>query len=147
MAALPDIWKLRALEMNNQIQFRCSKFQIIRLYLVFFFFKLPETEGATFQTLQCDEVTSSKWKRKLYTIQKTKLMVERMMVARARYLYLMVTSTPPALLSSSLWFILHALPESLVSPRRPEKSRQRRLLFSLEGAIVGRMVGGNFDSF
>ena len=145
MAALPDIWQLRALEMNNQIQFQCSKFQIIRYSL--FFFKLPETEGATFQTLQCEEVTSSKWKRKLYTMQKTKLIVERMMVARARYLYLMVTSTPPALLSSSLWFILHTLPESLVSPRRPEKSRQRRLLFSLEGAIVGRMVGGNFDSF
>ena len=77
---------------------------------------LPETEGATFQTLQCEEVTSSKWKRKLYTMQNTKLAVERMMVARARYLYLMVTSTPPALLSSSLWLILHELPESLESP-------------------------------
>ena len=77
-------------------------------------------------------------------MQNTKLAVERMMVARARYLYLMVTSTPPALLSSSLWLILH---ESLESLMRPEKSRERKLRFSLEGAIVGRMVGVNFDSF
>ena len=71
-------------------------------------------------------------------MQKTKLAVERMTVARARYLYLMVTNTPPALLSSSPGLILHEVPESLSTS---VKSRVRKLRFSLEGAIVGRMVG------
>ena len=80
-------------------------------------------------------------------MQKTKLMVERMMVARARYLYLRVTITPPVLRSSSLWVILQEVARSLESVTTPEMSREWKLRFSLEGAIVGRMVGGNFDSF